>query len=517
MAGLLESHVSVVRLYGLKTNKAVDFSGATSVTLPAGTTIDGVSGGKPVTATLGTTGTSSDYVTDGTADNVQLQAAVTDVSAAGGGIVTIRSGTYAIAGVVTVPANVIIEGEGDSTVLVMAAASAIKVNSSDVVIRNLTINGDSQAINNYGIIVENAVNVEIHSNKFLNMEGFGIFITATASNTCSDINVHDNYLYGNGNNDVIGGGPANSTGAVVKDVNIHHNRIIQDCTTNSYENAFDIVKVNRVQFSDNSVTGKVQFGTEQYPNINSQINNNVIEPAINKTTTAVLVTTFGTALSNNKNITICGNVVIDGAIKLTGISGQKVTHFVITGNLIESAAVANGLELTYCSSGVVSGNEINDCTAAVYLENCDNIVVDGNNINSATYGVRDVTGVASIKVGLNNYNSVTTPVVGTYLEPHAQGNVTGATTFNVVNGRMINATLTGNITVTLTAGEFKNQELTLKLTQDGTGSRTVTWPSNFKKAGGTLTLTVTAAAVDVINMRYDGTNWIETSRALNIS
>lgn len=100
---------------------------------------------------------------------------------------------------------------------------------------------------------------------------------------------------------------------------------------------------------------------------------------------------------------------------------------------------------------------------------------------------------------------------------HAQGNVTGATTFNREDGHTITATLTGNITVTLTNGVKKGETLTLKLTQDGTGNRTVTWPSNFKKAGGSLTLSTGASAVDMITMQWDGTNWNEVSRALNVS
>lgn len=98
-----------------------------------------------------------------------------------------------------------------------------------------------------------------------------------------------------------------------------------------------------------------------------------------------------------------------------------------------------------------------------------------------------------------------------------QGDVTGATTFNRANGDHILARLTGNITVTLTNGTAIGDELTLRLTQDGTGSRLVTWPSNFKKVGGTLTLSTAISAVDQIRMRWDGTNWNEVSRAMALS
>lgn len=101
--------------------------------------------------------------------------------------------------------------------------------------------------------------------------------------------------------------------------------------------------------------------------------------------------------------------------------------------------------------------------------------------------------------------------------PYAQGSVTGATAFNRVNGETITATLTGAITVTLTAGLHKGETLALRLTQDATGSRTATWPSNFKKSGGTLILSTTANATDIIAMRWDSVSWIEVSRALNVS
>ncbi len=48
------------------------------------------------------------------------------------------------------------------------------------------------------------------------------------------------------------------------------------------------------------------------------------------------------------------------------------------------------------------------------------------------------------------------------------------------------------------------------------GSRTATWPSNLKKAGGSLTLSTTANAQDIVVMRWSGSDWVEVSRALNV-
>ena len=48
----------------------------------------------------------------------------------------------------------------------------------------------------------------------------------------------------------------------------------------------------------------------------------------------------------------------------------------------------------------------------------------------------------------------------------------------------------------------------LMLVQDGTGSRTATWPATVKWPGGTApTLTTAANAIDIIGFYFDGTNY----------
>jgi hypothetical protein len=93
---------------------------------------------------------------------------------------------------------------------------------------------------------------------------------------------------------------------------------------------------------------------------------------------------------------------------------------------------------------------------------------------------------------------------------YAQGNVTGATTFNRNNGKIITATQTAAIVVTLTTPIFIDAELTLDITTGGFGQ---TWPANLKLVGGALAMT----GRSLLTIRHDGTNWIEVSRALNVS
>lgn len=96
------------------------------------------------------------------------------------------------------------------------------------------------------------------------------------------------------------------------------------------------------------------------------------------------------------------------------------------------------------------------------------------------------------------------------------GNSAAADTVDWTAGMYQKSTLTGNCTFTFTAPQGPTQ-LRLKLVQDGTGSRLVTWPSAVKWAGGTApTLSTGAAAVDIIDLYFDGTNYYGRS-ILNVS
>jgi len=74
-----------------------------------------------------------------------------------------------------------------------------------------------------------------------------------------------------------------------------------------------------------------------------------------------------------------------------------------------------------------------------------------------------------------------------------------------------------NETFTFTA-PTKSGVYTMSLKQDGTGSRTATFPATVKWAGGVApTLTTTATTgYDVISFRFDGTNYYSTA-TLNFS
>jgi hypothetical protein len=90
---------------------------------------------------------------------------------------------------------------------------------------------------------------------------------------------------------------------------------------------------------------------------------------------------------------------------------------------------------------------------------------------------------------------------------YSGGNLAAGTyTPNVSSGTVHRYTLTGNITINALTNVTTGTNLSLILTQDGTGSRTLS--STMKFAGGSKTLSTQTSAIDIITVFYDGTNYL---------
>ncbi len=92
-----------------------------------------------------------------------------------------------------------------------------------------------------------------------------------------------------------------------------------------------------------------------------------------------------------------------------------------------------------------------------------------------------------------------------YSIEHDNGTVTGATTINWASGNTQTLVLGASpIALTFNNGQA-GAHYTLALEQDGTGSRTVTWPANVRWSSGVApTLTTTANKTDYVEFVYDG-------------
>ena len=84
----------------------------------------------------------------------------------------------------------------------------------------------------------------------------------------------------------------------------------------------------------------------------------------------------------------------------------------------------------------------------------------------------------------------------------------GATiNWNVATAQVAKVTLGGSRTMAAPTNLVDGGTYVLRVIQDATGSRTITWNAVFKWSGGTPpTLTATANGIDVISFTSDGTN-----------
>ena len=100
---------------------------------------------------------------------------------------------------------------------------------------------------------------------------------------------------------------------------------------------------------------------------------------------------------------------------------------------------------------------------------------------------------------------------------NALGNVNSNPTFDFTVANHISMTLTGNVTVQNPTTESVGQSGSIIITQDGTGSRTCAWSSQFKWTGGTApTLTTTASAVDRIDYLVVAADTIHCVASLDV-
>jgi hypothetical protein len=124
-------------------------------------------------------------------------------------------------------------------------------------------------------------------------------------------------------------------------------------------------------------------------------------------------------------------------------------------------------------------------------------------------------GAAGISERLRITQAGTLTLASDYKENTVTANTGGAYTINIANGTVQVLTLTSSCTFTFPTAVAGKSFLIL-LRQDGTGSRSVTWPASVKWPGGTApTLTSTASRQDIISFVSDGTSWFGAAGAQN--
>lgn len=186
-------------------------------------------------------------------------------------------------------------------------------------------------------------------------------------------------------------------------------------------------------------------------------------------------------------------------------------------------ANSDGIDITPVSTAGITDLTISNVHAydnqSTKTQRYGIIARSGGTINNLSINGGNLSGNLTGPLLLQNTgnNIAVQNVIGVNPSAKAElGNITGTNTFDASLANYFTATLTGNITAVMPASAVIGTIMTWVLTQDATGSRTLTLPVNAKTSasGVGLVISTAANAVDTIVWIYDGTNWRETSRDL---
>jgi hypothetical protein len=114
----------------------------------------------------------------------------------------------------------------------------------------------------------------------------------------------------------------------------------------------------------------------------------------------------------------------------------------------------------------------------------------------------------------NNAPALTNPTVTNYVETLYSANTSTAITVDLANGTVQNLTLTGNATITMPTA-VAGKSFIIILSQDATGSRTVTWSTVSWPSATAPTVTSTASKRDIFSFFSNGTSWFGTTIGQN--
>lgn len=354
-----------------------------------GTAIEYATGGGGAgvrTYTLSVGFADADYICDGTADNVQIQQAIDDVGALGGGTVFIQSGTYDIAAVVDLKTYHDIQIIGDQLTKFVLANGAnchvIQNNTGggaavpNITVENLIIDGNKSGNTGsiFGIQLINVSNLKIRNCKIHDCKLDGIY---THSITGGEIS--GNVCYSNGRNGIANG-------------------------------------VNTVRMT----TDVIYFGNTCYSNTNAGID---LEPV-----------TYCKCDKNDCYSNYIGITLYDAStIRLGNICTNNTCH----GN------TTFGIFYKYQQHGQITGNiTYSNTESGIEYNECQDCTISGN--NSYDNDISGITGAYSTKCSVTDNTCAANTQHGIYIEGDyhnitgniAKNNSIGSTTYSGI--RLVN-------------------------------------------------------------------------------
>lgn len=207
-------------------------------------------------------------------------------------------------------------------------------------------------------------------------------------------------------------------------------------------------------------------------------------PAAGSDTTYSISIGQNSGSDSNPEVILTGSDSTTDAIVLTGGTDISVTR--VDDNNLTIASTATDTSI-YAADGLLTGART--------------VTMDGNNLTFASTG-----GLFTIQKNLK-------------VEGQSYGDITSVSNATVDwdNGNIQSITLPSGASTYTPSNPQAGATYILKIIQPSAGDGTITWGSSVKWPGATApTLTASNAAVDVVTLIYDGTNYLATS-VLNLS
>ncbi len=408
----------------------------------------------------------ADFVCDGTADNVDIQAAI-DALPATGGKVVLLDGTFSISDQMTIPDFVTIEGVGPATILFAAADLDDRIfenadtsgGNSDIELRNFKIDGNSTDQTSgpadgmkflivTGLVIDGLIIDDCKNNCILIVTSSEVFIS-----NCKLSNSEYGMFFANVDNFTITNvqsfGQSDDGMAIAAAGGACQYGHFSSCQF--YGNGDKGVHVNgglfmsfaACDFSNNTGIGIAATDTSNFVSITGCIAESNGGHGIQIAATG-LVTVTGNACHDNTD---------------SGISCATVTDLTVTGNVCIDNTIV-GITFTSCTDWIATGNRCGNDTATaqnngILVQTASTRgIISGNNLdNNSTANIQVL--VAGVKV-FNNEGTDETVTAGS-----PTLHTWGSTSLNSAGGA---------ITGTLASGRYIGEIKTIVMTEASTSS-----------------------------------------------
>ena len=360
---------------------------------------------------------SADLVGDGTADDVQIQAAIDALPAVGGRVILLE-GTFTLAADLTFPDDVTLEGQGDSTILNFGGASIAnaltlhdnsKVKNlkaalvagaggggtrpnvvyatgrTQILLENLWLAGDTSVADDgsdarqNGIYFDTVTESKIVKCRIEDNDRHGIHLNSSSDNIVSGNNCQDNtsrgiLLTSSSNNNAITGNVWQGNGSHGFELNASLNNTVAGnaCQGNGWH-GINISLSSNNTVSENTCQGNPHDGIYLVSSHQNTITGNTCQGNDG----------YGIYLSMSDNNTITGNTYAEND---------------------SAGSTASGIYLGYSDENVVTGNQCSgNGLHGIYIYRSSYCAVSGNVCNNQNTGDGiNVTGDATANADYNN-------------------------------------------------------------------------------------------------------------------